>query len=54
MTVRPRIPTGLADDLGSVDDEDANSLPDTLYVSLQRPEIRLPALIDHVVRAGGC
>lgn len=42
---------GLADDLGSVDDDDASgSLPDTLYISLQRPEIRLPALIDHVVR----
>jgi hypothetical protein len=44
---------GLAD-LTSVDDADetggSGSLSDTLYVSLQRPEIRLPALIDHVVK----
>ena len=40
---------GLAD-LASADDDDTGSLSDTLYVSLQRPEIRLPALIDHVVK----
>jgi hypothetical protein len=36
--------------LASADDDETNSLSDTLYVSLQRPEIRLPALIDHVVK----
>ena len=42
---------GLAD-LTSADDDETGggSLSDTLYVSLQRPEIRLPALIDHVVK----
>ena len=37
-------------DLAGVDDDETSSLADTLYVSLQRPEIRLPALIDHVVK----
>ena len=42
---------GLAD-LTSADEDETGggSLSDTLYVSLQRPEIRLPALIDHVVK----
>ena len=31
-------------------DEEALSLPETLYLSLQRPEIRLPTLIEHVVK----
>jgi hypothetical protein len=42
---------GLADLTNGDDDETGGgSLSDTLYVSLQRPEIRLPALIDHVVK----
>ena len=42
---------GLADLTSGDDDETGGgSLSDTLYVSLQRPEIRLPALIDHVVK----